>query len=334
MVRNVCERAEILAGAIALGEASDLEREQYRAHLASCSACLAAFGGEREIERVMASIARARDAETWEPVIAPPWQLAARSRNRAWRIGATAAGVALAASLGVHAFVAYGLNAVKPTPVNPIVIDYDGRHLTLERHMPVAKPVEAAKAPAPPIVVLHNVVHLESPRRVALRSAPRKPQITVRHRTIVVAQRPPTGSAAASETPVWRLNPAGVASANAAAAAQAPLPPEHRAESMAVAVPPSIHEVEPIGGDAAIDPVPPMIAAAEGANGTTAFELSINEHGVPTKCTITKASGYLVLDHAVCKAAMRARFLPRTINGRGVPSVYRDAFTFRSNADQ
>jgi TonB family protein len=60
---------------------------------------------------------------------------------------------------------------------------------------------------------------------------------------------------------------------------------------------------------------------------------TVDDRGVPTKCTITKASGYLVLDEAVCRAAMRARFVPRTINGRAVLGIYRDAFTFRSSDD-
>ena len=331
MVRNVCERAEILAGAIALGEATDSERAEYRGHVASCASCIESLGGEREIERVMATVVRARDMETWEPVIAPPWHVAARSRNRAWRMGAMAAGIALVASVGVHAFVAYGLSAAKPTPVNPIVIDYDGQHLTLERRAPVIKHAVVPKARSAHMVVVHNVIHLEAPRTVVAGESARQPEPPAIHvvRT-VIAQ---TNIAAASNIPIWRRDPAGAANANAAASAQVPPPLEHRAESMAVGAPPTIREVEPVGGDAAIDPVPPMIAYAEGANGTTAFELAVDGHGIPTKCTITKASGYLVLDHAVCKAAMKARFLPREINGRGVPSTYRDAFTFRSNGN-
>ncbi len=329
MVRNACERAEILAGAIALGEATDSERAEYRGHLASCPSCIESLGGEREIERVMASVARAREIETWEPVIAPPWHVAARSRNRAWRMGAMAAGIALVASIGIHAFAAYGLGAAKPAPVNPVAIGYDGQHLTSERRA-ATKRAAAPKMRSAHMVVVHNVIHLEAPPAALAGESARKPEPPAVHvvRT-VIAQT----AVAASNIPIWRRDPAGAASADAAVSAQAPPPLEHRAESMAVAAPPTIREVEPVGGDTAIDPVPPMIAYAEGANGTTAFELAVDGHGIPTKCTITKASGYLVLDHAVCKAAMKARFLPREINGRGVPSVYRDAFTFRSNGD-
>ncbi|HEX8805370.1 MAG TPA: energy transducer TonB, partial [Candidatus Aquilonibacter sp.] len=55
-----------------------------------------------------------------------------------------------------------------------------------------------------------------------------------------------------------------------------------------------------------------------------------DEHGVATKCTITKHSGYRVLDDAVCKAAMAVNYLPRLVNGKATPGVYRDAFTFRA----
>jgi hypothetical protein len=67
-VSERCTRAEVLAGAIALDEASAAEREEYRNHCAICPACVRAFGGEREIERVMARVAHAREAETWDPV--------------------------------------------------------------------------------------------------------------------------------------------------------------------------------------------------------------------------------------------------------------------------
>ena len=53
MMPRECARAEVLAGAVALGEASDAERDAYRRHLAGCSRCIAAYGGERD---------RARDA--------------------------------------------------------------------------------------------------------------------------------------------------------------------------------------------------------------------------------------------------------------------------------
>jgi TonB family protein len=76
-----------------------------------------------------------------------------------------------------------------------------------------------------------------------------------------------------------------------------------------------------------------MIAYSEGADGTTVFEVRIDEHGNPTKCIITKPAGYTVLDDAVCKAAMKARYTPKLVDGRAVPGVYRDAFTFHMSDD-
>jgi len=95
--RTDCSIAETLAGAIALGEAGETERESYRAHLAACEHCLNELGGEREIERVMMVPALARADERWEPDIRKA--LARRRAPRqAWRWGAAAA--ALVITLG------------------------------------------------------------------------------------------------------------------------------------------------------------------------------------------------------------------------------------------
>jgi TonB family protein len=112
-------------------------------------------------------------------------------------------------------------------------------------------------------------------------------------------------------------------------------PPAARAESMAM-VPERtvVHDAMPIGGESAIVPHPSLIAYSEGAEGTTAIEVSIDDKGTPVKCTITKSSRYLVLDDAVCKAAMKVRYTPKTINGHPVAGVYSDAFTFRPSGDQ
>ena len=65
--QDECIGAERLAGAIAIGEAGEIERDAYRAHVAGCARCLHELGGEREIERVMGTVARAREDERWEP---------------------------------------------------------------------------------------------------------------------------------------------------------------------------------------------------------------------------------------------------------------------------
>ena len=112
-------------------------------------------------------------------------------------------------------------------------------------------------------------------------------------------------------------------------------PAPQRAESIAVMPAPGItRDAVPLGGEYAIVPHPPAIAYYENAEGTTAFEVSVDERGAPVKCTIVKSSGFLVLDDAVCRAAMRARYAPRTVNGRAVPGVYRDALTFQAGDER
>lgn len=104
-----CSVAETIAGAIALGEAGDAEREVYRTHLAGCARCVQELGGERELERVIAVISQARDDERWEPDVRKA--LVRRGAPRlAWRWGAALAAafiaIAGAYSLGNRASVA------------------------------------------------------------------------------------------------------------------------------------------------------------------------------------------------------------------------------------
>ncbi|HVN68503.1 MAG TPA: hypothetical protein VMU38_02445 [Candidatus Binatia bacterium] len=92
-----CEAAASMAGAIAIGEASDAQRDAYRGHLAECGRCVGELGGEREIERVMAVVAQARDNERWEPDLRRA--LARRgSPRRAWRWGAALGAIAIVAA--------------------------------------------------------------------------------------------------------------------------------------------------------------------------------------------------------------------------------------------
>jgi TonB family protein len=93
--RADCARAEMLAGAIAIGEAGEAERDRYRAHLAVCEACLHELGGEREVERVMTVAAQAREDERWEPDLRKALVRARAPRN-AWRWGAALAAAVIA----------------------------------------------------------------------------------------------------------------------------------------------------------------------------------------------------------------------------------------------
>jgi|GEM_PF-1720081 hypothetical protein len=85
-----CMEAEALAGAIAIGEAEEPARNAYRRHLATCERCRYEFGGEREIERVMGAVARARDAESWEPDVCK-LRKAPSVWRRAWTWGGAVA---------------------------------------------------------------------------------------------------------------------------------------------------------------------------------------------------------------------------------------------------
>jgi hypothetical protein len=96
-VASNCAAAEILAGAIALGEAGDEQRHAYREHLSTCRHCLTAIGGEREIERVIGVVAQARDQERWQPDLRSA-RARVPSRRRAWKWGA---GLAAAAAFVV-----------------------------------------------------------------------------------------------------------------------------------------------------------------------------------------------------------------------------------------
>lgn len=322
---NQCSRTESLAGAIALGEATQTEREEYRKHIATCASCLGALGGEREIERVMSTVAQARDSETWEPL---PRRVASGSRARVWRTGAAVLAAAIAISFGVHAMVAavVRLPAIEPHVAN--VEHATTFHVALEQRphvAPAAQPPLAKPSPAPrSMVVVHNVVE---------RHGNKVTQTTTQ--TTEVAEAPiPRVTAPASNVPIWRRDEAMPSQRGAQAETSAVPLLAGRAESIAVAPLTTVRDVVPLGGDAAIKPRPAPIAYAENAQGTTAFEVSVDERGMPTKCTITKSSGYLALDVAVCKAAMAARYSPRLVNGKPTVGVYRDAFTFRPASDE
>lgn len=193
--RSDCTTAERLAGAIAVGEASESERDAYRGHLTGCQRCLHDLGGEREIERVIGAVTRARNEERWEPDLRS--QLARRPRPRhAWMWGAALAAV-VALIVGVR-------GAEKPVPVAPA----------------------------------HAISAQEARSLVALG-------------TQIAPHR------------------------------------EGRAESLAVGA----------------------------TTLSTAFELSLDERGIPVRCTITKSSGVADLDQSVCRAAMHAHYSPK----RGQP---------------
>jgi TonB family protein len=323
-VKQSCARAEVLAGAVALGEATELERDEYRRHVAACAPCLTSIGGEREIERTMALVAQARADEVWEPVLTDA-SIRRTGVARVWTWGLSATALAIVASLGIHAFVASQLRPVQVAQVHEVPIFSQPMHVTIEHRAPApaaAPIVPKTRVEHPSIVVVHNVITLKHQLHADARPATGSTLTTVVAESVSLKTQ--------SDVPVWRRDEAmPQATRERDAASPAPVL-QGRAESIAIAPSYVVREVQPIGGDTAINPRPPMIAYDIGAEGTTAFEVSVDERGLPVKCTITKSSGYAVLDVAVCKAAMKARYVPRTVNGRAVAGVYRDAFTFRS----
>lgn len=324
-MKQDCVRAEILAAAIALNEASDHERDDYRRHIAACSSCLRALGGEREIERVMAAVAQARDAEVWDPA---PVRATARRvpRVRIAFAGLSVAAVAIVASLGVHGLIAANVKPVVLTQAQPgAAVPAPVFRITLDKRSPDVVPAPKPTSPAH-MVIVHNVITLDRDHDRA------KPPVRTTTTTTVVPAAPLTQR---SNVPVWRRHQAPQTHFGAQeVTAMQPAPVlAGRAESIAVAPSYVVRDAIPLGGEMAINPQPPPIAYAQGAEGTTAFEVTIDERGSAVKCTITKSSGYLSLDDAVCKAAMKTRYSPRTVNGRAVAGIYRDAFTFRSNSN-
>jgi len=338
---TACNQAEVLAGAIALGEATDAERQAYRGHVATCSACLRANGGEHEIERTMACVGQARDDETWDPDLTALVREKMNGRKRLLRAGLTVAGACIAISLAFNLAMVTGLGKIAPSFADPLVLNYDGQRIVLERRSTAALPQATA---APRMVVEHNVVTLtRQPVQVAAASV-RAPQTTIptapQAPRSVAATAPTLGTAPkyAGDTPIWRRGSGGGGGSTAVAQTTTNVSQtiprlDRQTDSIVVAPAYTIRAPEPLGGETALTPQPAPIAYAQNASGTSVFEVQIDERGIPTKCAITKSSGYLSLDDAVCRAAMKARYSPKLVNGRPVPGSYTDAFTFRSSGN-
>ncbi|HET9392717.1 MAG TPA: TonB family protein [Candidatus Rubrimentiphilum sp.] len=327
MRERLHKEIESLAGAIALGEATDADRRAYREHIASCADCLSELGGEHELARTAAAVGAARDTEVWEPQLGNLFERRSRRPSQVVRFAAAFAVTFAGAATALHFFTVR--SAAAPDVQQPVMTAVAGT---------TVKPSNA-HAPAQQnqrrLGVYHNVVLIaRAPVALPYPSRPVDPQIGAKAPEIAaVTVYPQTAPApkhssksSAPNVPLWRTVSRMTTTALTETAPQR----VSSAESLAIGTfHASTYEAAPIGGETAISPQPPMIAYAEGAEGTTAFEVLVDERGLPTKCIITKPAGYRFLDDAVCKAAMKARFSPKTIEGRAVPGVYRDAFTFR-----
>ncbi|MDQ2872137.1 MAG: TonB family protein [Candidatus Eremiobacteraeota bacterium] len=337
MSSNSHNRAYSLAGAIALGEATDAERLEYRQHLMRCPECLRDLGGEFEIERVAAGVGAARDAEIWAPDLRDAVAAKMRKRKRFWRVGLSALGACFAVSFFLHVMVMGGLAHLTPTLADPLVIG--GVRISIERRTPERKP------PAPPLqrrmVVMHNVVQMSRAPVVPISTAApaaktARPVQPHQIAAVTVHANPPVSEPVSdqSNVPIWRRGGGDswrtlARTTTTALSESAPQTVALRAQPIQIAAAYTTRDAAPVGGETAINPQPPMIAYDEGAEGTSVFEVMVDERGTATKCVITKSAGYTVLDDAVCKAALSAHYTPKTLNGKAVPGVYRDAFTFR-----
>ena len=358
MKHTIHDRAEILAGAIALGEATDAQLIEYRAHLAACEKCLLAFGGEHELQRMHELVGAARSSERWQPDITTALFERMNARGKKFfRYSAGFLGVALMLSLVGHMLVGGGLLGGGKATSDPLVINYDGARIVLERRSTRdAKPLIAA---APRMVVLHNIVQLHPQTRPPKHAAP---AVVVAAQPLTAVQKPalaqprqiasanvgvdavpvhPSSGNAPSNVPPWRRNDPSFGTRKTLAEANTQFGSTPAAESISVApraitIAPvySTREVEPEGGETALSPQVPAIAYSEGAEGTAAFEVTVDENGKPLNCVVTKGSGWLVLDKAACKAAMAVHYKPKVVNGRPVQGIYRDAFTFRSSQQE
>jgi Gram-negative bacterial TonB protein C-terminal len=337
MTRNDCARAETLAGAIALEEATDGERDAYRRHLSACARCVETLGGEREIERVMSVVAQARDEESWEPDLRAALRDRTRMRRNAWKLGLGVGTAALAISLGVHLVLAGIVQPISLTPSSTVAAVDNAFHVTLEKRQHTAvsnggarSTAAAPAAPARPLVVTHNVVALAMPR-----TANPKPAKVSQTAAGAAQNAAATDPAIVAALPPSEQAQGSISTLQTQSAAPTYL---NRAESIAVSPvhPPVIRDVAPVGGKLEL-PSPPSIAAremaAEGLNEATSyFSVAVDERGVPIICTIQKSSGIPAIDDSVCRSAMQARFTPRTVNGKPTTSIYRDAFVFLANA--
>ncbi|MBV9271080.1 MAG: TonB family protein [Candidatus Eremiobacteraeota bacterium] len=339
------ERAEIIAGAIALGEATDTERVEYREHIAACPPCLESLGGEREIERVAETVGNGRDSEVWEPDVLQGVLRRAARPSRAYRYGFGLIAAVFAVLLGARALTTGNIGHPAGHATSPAadtaaaLVALDKRAQRIVELPQTVKPVKAAaNLPARRMVVVHNVVQMaRSPVSIARveREAQSPPSQPREFAAVTVHPKASASKIGSGKVPVWR-DPSWrtvAMTTTTALSESAPAAPTHQAESinvpMQIAAAYATREAHPIGGETAINPQPPLIAYDEGAQGTTVFEVQLDERGAPVKCSITRSSGWSTLDDAVCKAAMKAKYSPKTVNGRPVAGTYTDAFTFR-----
>src|SRR5581483_137877 len=322
-VKNDHQRIEVLAGAIAIGEATDDERRIYREHLSRCAACLGSFGGEREIERVAQTVVQARESEIWQPQIGDVVRTRSSRRAQSVRHVVSVLAACFLVALGVRAAVSSGVLRVGAPPAlreQPAVAAF---HVSLETKRDAAPAPVTVRVAQPRLEVVHNVVQLaRAPVAAAPVPAQPKPESSPSQIVAITVHpdvAPKQSDQTRSDVPIWRrdvpLWHTVARTTTTSLSETAPGTFAQRAESIRMLRPDVVHDAYPIGGETAINPQPPVNAYEENAEGTTVFEVIVDEQGNPTKCLVTRSSGYEILDDSVCKAAMHAKYSPKTIDG-------------------
>lgn len=144
---NAHDRFEILAGAVALGEATSEERAAFDAHAATCGACRDDAG---DAAYVTAKIEQAQRSETWRPSQPIVDRIRAR-RNRYSRFTLGALGWGVGLSLVLNVAIAGGIGtrmigAFSPQPATEVAssaISLDAPHAALAPAPAERKPVVA-----------------------------------------------------------------------------------------------------------------------------------------------------------------------------------------------
>jgi hypothetical protein len=147
-VSRAHDRFEALAGALALGEATDAERMQFAEHARTCARCAedaAAFPA------TLALVGEARESERWQPSLGRELaeRLRSRRETRSRRTFASL-GFGIVASLALNVLFVSGVagRAVDALRVAPDPAPLAGTRLTLEeRRTPRARAAAPAAAP-------------------------------------------------------------------------------------------------------------------------------------------------------------------------------------------
>jgi len=162
-------RFESLCGAIALGEASVAERDEFARHAADCALC----SGEPADAALIASITAAREAETWRPSMERSILSRIRderSHRSKWIVGAL--GWAAAASIGLNVLFVTGFGAKATTAFFDATTVSGPQSAPVGMRLPPQTFATIARRPLAPRAGVPAPVDLAARRLPPRRSAP------------------------------------------------------------------------------------------------------------------------------------------------------------------